>query len=268
MITSVFRATLWERRRSIVWWVIGMVSLAGLTVAFYPSIRSDTASFEALIDSIPEGLMSVFGMDDASALTTATGLVNSRLYSGIGPVILAVLGIGMGTAAIAGEEERGTLNLLMAQPVGRSRVIIDKTAAAVVLITAVVAAMFLTLLILNPIVELEFSIVNMLAANVSLGALTLVFFGLALAIGAITGNRSLTVGIASGMTAAAFFINGLAPLVDELAWMQRLTPFYWLQEPNPLANGFHVGWLALMIVVSAVLVVIAIWGFERRDIDV
>ena len=97
MLNSIFAKTLWDRRVSIGWWTVGMVALAGLTVAFYPSIRNDTESFESLFDSFPPELLSVFGIEDAASLVTATGLVNSRLYSGIGPIILAVLGISIGT---------------------------------------------------------------------------------------------------------------------------------------------------------------------------
>ena len=129
--TTVFRKALWDRRRSIVWWAIGMAALAGITVAFYPSIRDDAEGFESLFDSMPEGLLNMFGIDSAAELVTATGLVNSRIYAGIGPLILAVLGISLGTAAVAGEEQDGTLDLLLAQPVSRTRIVLAKAAAAV-----------------------------------------------------------------------------------------------------------------------------------------
>lgn len=266
MLDSIFAKTIWERRRSIAWWMLGMVALAGLTVAFYPSIRDDAESFETLFESFPPELLSVFGIEDAASLVTATGLVNSRLYSGIGPVILAVLGISIGAAAIVGEEERGTLNLLLAQPVTRAQIVVEKSVAAAVLIGAVAAALFLTLSVLNPLVDLDFRFSGILAANVTLWLFAMGFCLFTLALGAITGRRSLTIGIAAGTTATMFFINGLAPLVDEITWMQKLTPFYWLQDPNPLANGFDLAALAIFVVTIAVMLGAAIWGFDRRDI--
>ena len=268
MTDSVFRTALWERRRSIIWWAVGLVALATITIAFVPTIRNDAEAFVSLFDAMPEGLLSVFGIEDASALVTAVGLVNSRLYTGIGPVIVAVLGIGMGVAAVAGEEDRGTLNLLMAQPVTRTSVILQKTAAAAVLIGAVMAALLVTLLIFNPIVDLEFGFEQMVAANVGLGLIAFVFYAFALAVGATTGRRGLTVGVSAAFTAATFFINGFAPLVEDLEWAQRLTPFFWLQEPNPLADGFAFGWFGLMLLVALALIAVAIVGFNRRDIDV
>lgn len=266
MLDSIFAKTIWERRRSTLWWVLGLVALAGLTVAFFPSIRDDAESFESLFDSFPPELLSIFGIDDPASLVTATGLVNSRLYAGIGPVILAVLGITIGTAAIAGEEEQGTLNLLLAQPVSRAQIVVEKAVAAAVLIGMVAVALFLTLSALNPLVGLDFRFSGILAANLTLWLFAMVFCLFTLAVGAVTGNRSLTVGVAAGTTAALFFVNGLAPLVDQIAWMQKLTPFYWLSNPNPLANGFDVAAIAIFVILSLLLLGVAIWGFDRRDI--
>lgn len=266
MLNSIFATTLWERRRSIIWWVAGMVALAGLTVAFYPSIRDDAESFEDLFEAFPSELLSVFGIEDAASLVTATGLVNSRLYAGIGPVIVAALGISLGTAAVAGEEDRGTLGLLLAQPVTRTQIIIEKFAAAAVLIFVVMVALFLTLLVLDPVVDLGFSLSGLFGANATLGLFALLFCALALAIGSITGNRGLTIGASAATVGGLFFVNGLAPLVDEVAWVAELTPFHWLQDPNPLANGLDMVAVLLFAVVTAALVGASVWGLNRRDI--
>lgn len=268
MLGSIFTKTIWERRRSITWWMLGMGALAAVTVAFYPSIRGDAEAFESLFESFPEGLLSVFGIEDAASLVTATGLVNSRLYAGIGPVVVAVLGIALGTSAIVGEEEAGTLDLLLAQPVSRNQIVVEKLAAAAVLVTGVVVTLFVVLAVANPILDLELTFWGMLSANLALGLFGMVFVAFALAAGAVTGNRGLTVGLSAGATAGLFFVNGLAPLVDETAWLQRLTPFFWLQDPNPLANGLDP-WATVVLLASlAVLVGVAVWGFNRRDIAV
>lgn len=268
MTSSVWAKTVWERRRSTLWWTLGMMFLAAGTIAFYPSIRSDTESFTELFESMPEGLTSVFGIDDTAALVTPAGFVNSRMYSGIGPVILAAFGIALGTAAIVGEEDRGTLNLLLAQPVSRTRLIVEKFAATIISTIVLCLGILLTLVVLNPVVDLGFSLTNMVAANLGLSLMTLVFGAFTLALGAISGNRGLTVGLAASVTALAFFVNGLAPLVDSIAWTQKLSPFHWLQGPNRLATGFNAGYSLLMVAVIAVFVLAAIWGLNRRDIDV
>ncbi len=124
------------------------------------------------------------------------------------------------------------------------------------------------MVIANPIVDLEFSLGNMIASNFELALLALVFGSLALAVGGMTGRRGVTNGVAAGTTVATFFINGLAGLVDWLQGAQKITPFYWLQRSDPLANGLSIEDTLIMLVVIGVFVGIAVWGFERRDVTV
>ncbi len=264
----VFRQMLAERRRSTLWWTLGLVALGAITVAFVPSVRQDGEALIELFDSLPQGLMAAFGIEDAQALVTAEGLINSRLYAGIGPVLVAVFGIALGVGAVVGPEDRGTLNLLLAQPVRRATVLLEAFAAAVVLTLVVCASLWLLLVVSDPLLDLELSQTGMVAANVGLALVALVFCALALAVGGVTGNRGLTVGVTAAVTVAAFFLNGLAAVVDDIAWTRWLSPFHWLQGPNPLANGFAWGEFALLLATVIVLLTVAVIGFERRDIDV
>ncbi len=264
----VLKMAFWQIRRSTFWWAFGLAVLGALTIAFVPTITEDTESFQALFENMPDGLLAVFGIEDAAALGTAVGLVNSRLYTGFGPALVSVLGIMLGVGTLVGEEDRGTLNMLASHPVSRTRLVTEKFVACALSLLIVGLVLLATVAAGNYLLDLDFAVENMAAANLGLVLLGLVFTALALALGAITGRRSLTVGLAAALSAAAFFVNGLAPLVDQLGWAQQLSPYFWLQEPNPLANGFAWSWLALSAGVSVGLFVVALIAFNNRDIDV
>lgn len=55
----------------------------------------------------------MLGIDDVIGLTSAAGYLHARLFSTILPVVLLVFGIGLGTRALAGAEEDGTLELTL-----------------------------------------------------------------------------------------------------------------------------------------------------------
>lgn len=267
MLRSVLTKTIWERRTSTLWWLVGLLTLALTTVAFYPSIRADQEAFTQLFEALPEGLLSVFGVDDASVLASPVGFINSRLYSSVGAIVLVIFAISAGTAAIAGEEDQRTMDLLLSLPIDRSRLVFEKFFAMTVMTFGLAASMFVVLVISNPIIDLDLSMAGMVAANVGVGLLALTFGTLALAIGGITGRRGLALGAPTGLAILTFFLHGLAPLVDSIAWTQRLTPFYWFGRSTPLANGFDVGFLLLLGTVGLTLAA-AGWGFSRRDVGV
>ena len=213
-------------------------------------------------------MMSFFGGSEVAELLTPAGFLNSRVNASIGSIVLAVFAISIGTAAIAGEEDRRTMDLLLATPTPRFRIVLERFAAMKVLVFLVAIAVLVVMAVGSSLFDMELSIANMVASNFMLALLALVFGSLALAVGGLTGRRSITIAVAAGTTVATYFINGLAELVDSLKGLQKITPFYWLQRANPLANGLSIEDTLIMVATIAAFVGLALWGFQRRDISV
>lgn len=267
MLRSVYAKTIWDRRRGLVWWLVGLVALAGITVAFWPSLERDADSFIQLFENLPDGFLAAFGVEDAAELVTPVGFINSRLYGSIGTLIVIFFAISMGTQALAGEEDRGTMDLLLSHPIARRRIVLEKWLSMGTLTALLALTLLVVLLLSNPAFGLEFTMLGMLAANGGLALIGIFFGTLALAIGALTGNRGLTIGVSAGAAIATFFVHGLAPLVDSIAWTQKLSPFYWFLGSTPLENGFDPLFIGLLAGIAVALAV-ALLAFERRDVSV
>jgi ABC-2 type transport system permease protein len=264
MLGSVFGKTVWDRRRGFVWWAVGLLAITGITVAFWPTLQRDSDALMELMESLPEGMLNLFGASEAVEFLTGPGFVNSRVYASVGSFIVIFFAISMGTAAVAGEEDKGTMDLLLANPIPRDRVVLETFAAQAFLTTVLAALVAGLLLVTDPMLDVGLPIGGVIAASTGMILLALSFGSLALMVGALTGKRGLTVGVASGAAIATFFINGLAPLIDSIRWTQKLTPFYWLLDHNPLANGFRWQLLVLAAGIGFFLAT-ALWGFRRRD---
>ncbi|MFQ5966094.1 MAG: ABC transporter permease subunit [Acidimicrobiia bacterium] len=267
MLRSVYGKTAWERRRSVWGWMGGMTLIAVAIIAFYPSIAGGGQdAFAALMEAMPPELLALFGITDPSALLTGAGFVSSRVYSSVGLILMLIFTIGMGTAALAGEEDKGTADLLLAHPLARRRTVTKKFLAMFTLVAGIMVGLFAVIFVGNLIVDLEITIEGMVAANVGLALISLLFGSVALAVGAWKGRPGLATGMAGGLAIALFFLNGLAAAVDPLEGLRPLSPFYWyLGESTPLATGFSAAFwlLAAGVVVFLGLAVIL---FRRRDI--
>lgn len=267
MLRSVFAKRIWDRKRGYIWWTAGLGTLTLITAGFWPSIDQGAEDFRKLLENMPQGILSLFGSADAAALLTPSGFLNTRLYASIGAIVICLFAASMGTAAIAGEEKEGTLDLLLAQPLSRARVMLESFAATATLTFGLALAVGAILLILNPMVDTGLSIWNILWATIGVTILGLVFGATALALGGLGAGRGTVIGVSSGLVLGTWFINGLAPLVSELAWLQKVTPFYWFLETKPLDGGLGVELLLLVAVVGA-LIGLAVWSFDGRDIAV
>lgn len=56
----------------------------------------------------------------------------------VAPMLIIILGIALGSDAIAGEEERKTMDLLLSNPISRSRIVLEKFLAMTSIILIVI----------------------------------------------------------------------------------------------------------------------------------
>jgi ABC-2 type transport system permease protein len=263
MPTEVLAEALKERRRSILWWVLGVAALVALTVAFYPSVRDDPALSDYAED-LPESLRGLFAGGELD-LASPTGYLNSQIFSLMAPLILLIFAIGAGAGAVAGEEERGTLDLVLAHPVRRRDYVLQRFLALLVLVAVLALALLSTVAVGSWLVDLEIGFGKLLAASVSVGLLALLFGAVALAAGAIRPGRARAIAVAAGVAVAAWLLDGLGQAVAALDGWRPVSPYYQAIGTGPLREGAPwTGW-GILAAATAVLVVAAAAGLERRD---
>ena len=137
MLNNVFLKTLWDQRRSLMWWGIGMTVISLITMLFFPSLSDAPELNELLGDE--KSLMRAF-VGDITDLTSPEGFLNSQLFFMLIPLLFLGFAITQGSGAIAGEEEKGTLDLLMSSPVTRRHVLVHKWAAMLTTILVLAVA--------------------------------------------------------------------------------------------------------------------------------
>jgi ABC-2 type transport system permease protein len=109
---------------------------------------------------------------------------------------------------------------------------------------------------------------QLLAATFSTGLLALDFGTLALFLGCLRGNRGMSLGISAALAVATYFLNSLATMVETLKHYRFLSPFYHHVDPNPLLNGLSLEHTLVLAGLTAVLFLLSIPAFKRRDIGV
>jgi len=71
--------------------------------------------------------------------------------------------------------------------------------------------------------------------------------------------------LAAGVVTAAWMLDGLGQAVDALDPWRPLSPYY--QALGPLRNGAPWGHWALLVVLTVIVLALAAWGLERRDLE-
>jgi ABC-2 type transport system permease protein len=216
------------------------------------------------MEAYPKEIMDAMGITD---LTSPEGYLGGTTYGILGPVLILVFASSLGARAIAGEEEAGRLEVLLAHPVTRWRVVIERAAAMLVALALAGLVLLLGMIVMAGVAEFaSIGVANLAAASGQLVLLGLFFGTLALAVGALTGRRGLALGVVAIVGVLTYFANNLGPSVDWLAWSQDVSPFHYYSGGEPLRNGFQLMDSLVLLGASLLLVAVAVIGFERRDV--
>ena len=265
MLRNIALKSLRDIRRGFLWWSLGLAGFVALIVSVYPTVHSNPA-LENLSEDYPKALQAFIAFGGAVDYASAAGYLGIELFSLMVPLLLLVAAIGTGAGSIAGEEERGTLELLLANPVSRTKIVLEKTAALVLEIAGLGLVLWLALWIGALLANMDISAGHLAAATLSAVLLALAFGTIAVLLGAATGRRTVAVGLTAAAAVAAYLVNGLAPLVHALEVPQKLSPFYHYAVGDPLRNGVSFTHLAVLVAIAVVATALAPWFFSRRDV--
>jgi ABC-2 type transport system permease protein len=261
---TIVTKSLWEARRSLVGWTLSVSAVATMYAAFWPTIN--TPQMQQAMASYPKALLEAMNYTD---LTSAAGYVGSAVYGLLVAALVTVFTIAKGARAVAGEEEEGLLDLLLAHPVGRGQVALQRFAALVVEMVVIAVVLWLAMVAISGPAKLE----GITAGNYAAACLQLTLFGLAIgsvafAVGAATGKRGWAVSTASAVAVLGYLANGVFPQFEPLSWTRDVTPWNWYLGGAPLRHGLQVADCGLLLAMTVVFVTAGTWVFTRRDVGV
>jgi len=250
-------------RRGLAVWCAALVGLTALYSALWPGLR-DQPGYAQVVRSLPAVLRSLLATAD---LTTAAGYVQAELFGLTAPLVVVAYAV-TSAAGLAADEERGRLDLLLAQPVSRTGVLLGR-AGATALGTAVLAGVTGgALLVAGALGGPRLPVGHVAAAALHLGLLGWVFGALATAVAGATGRLTASRAVPGVLAVLAYVLNGVAPLAGWPAAVRDLSPFAQYAAGPPLVAGVSGSGVVIALGTSAVLLAVPLVAFRRRDIGI
>lgn len=259
---NLLKHELRSRLGAMVGWGIGLALFGTLYIVIFPemsdqiSVLADLSIYRAL------------GMDMGSF----EGFIASSVIQFI-PIVLGIYVIITSTDTLAGEEDRGTLELLVTMPLHRWQIVCMKALAIAIIsflilvITGVGNA--LALHIIKSWFEVDVLPLQFFVVILSSWPLMLAFIMIGLFLGAFMPNRR-----AASLTMTVFFIvsyfgKSLTGLLAALETIQHLSLFYYFDaSATVFATGVRAGDVVVLLVVATVFLVLALLSFQRRNVTV
>jgi ABC-type transport system involved in multi-copper enzyme maturation permease subunit len=187
------------------------------------------------------------------------------------PIVIALLGviaIGTGALAIAGERQRGTLEVLLARPLDRRAVFMTHYAALFGLLMLLIAALLIGMVV--------GAATQGMIADIALGTLPLVwvnwlflwlaFAAFSLAASATFDRTGPAIGLSLAYLLVNYFLEILGSLWTDVAWSQEYSLFHHFQVSEIIAGAADPADIIILVVAIAIPLAWGVIVFPRRDL--
>ena len=250
--------------RAVIIWGVALGLLSLVTVAFFPSLEDQGEQLNELIKSYPPEMRELFGMSEDTDLTTIEGFLASQVFSFMAPLALSFFPILASAGAIAGAEERGTIDVLLGNPIPRWQLVVGNFVATAISLLGIVAILGLFTWVPAVLLDIDLSLEKTAEAVLNLWPLCISFGGLAMLCSALFHRRVLAIAIPGAVLVAMYFANALGNVVEDLEDAQPFTAFYYYG--SAIEDGIDWANFGGLTLAALLLVLLAVLAFGRRDI--
>lgn len=238
----------------------GVLGLLGaMYVALFPSMGSELDQY---MESLPEGMKAFF--PSVGATGSVEAWLNMELFSLTAPLALPFFLLIIGARAIAGREERGTMDLLLSNPVPRWVLVAATYLTMVAALLVALVPLFVLTWLPSLTVDVQLSAWSLAQGVLNLLPFCLFFGSLALLLSALVRRAALAIALPAAVLVGMYVLQGLANYSDKIEPLQPLSLFS--HYGSAIQEG--IDWLRFtaIVLLGLVLMALAMLAFHRRQI--
>lgn len=258
----------WElarRRMYLIWWCVGTTALVTLLMLVYPSIHHEAAQFSQVYQSLPESIRGFRG--GSGDITSPVGYLNGELYYITLPLLFIIMTVTLGSSILARDEQDRTLELLLARPVSRTRLLLAKALAGITAVVIVGGVSTAVTLVLARAVNIDMGSSKLLLASVFALLFSTSFGAVAFALSAASRlSRKAGVAIAVGASFGGYLLQSLSGVSDWIEKPAKLLPYHYYTPDQILQGNISRGLIVHLAGIFVVCAFVSWLGFRRRDI--
>ncbi len=274
MSLSFYRNVLTLGRVGVIAWSVVLVLWALLVVWIYPSLENTGVNFEDYLNAMPDQLRASMGIAgeaesalifDAGAFTYV-GFLNVEYISWL-PLLLGIYAVVYCGGLISKEVERGTLDVVLSQPVERTTFLLSKLAGFLTLALAATAFSAIAVLLGALTIGEDANAGNVVAVHAVSYLLVAAIAGYSTLASCVTLDPGRSLAVAGVLTALTYFANVLGSAIQAVGWVKYGSLFYYYDSLQVIAEG-AVNWtgIAVYVGVFVVTTLASLAVFRRKDL--
>ncbi len=252
--------TLRLQSRSVLVWGAALGLYSAAIVASFVTFEGSADQLNRLLEAYPEGLLEAFGITD---LGDVRNYMQSQVFI-LAPLALAFFPILASANAIAGAEERGTIDVLLGNPLPRWQLVVGSFAATAISLLGILAIVGLLTWGAAVLVDVDLSLESTVDAVLNMWPVCLFFGGLAMLGSALFHRRALAIALPSFVLFAMYLVDAVGRASEDLEDLRPYSVFYYYG--SAIENGIDWGNFAGVTGAAILFVALAVLAFRGRNI--
>ena len=264
---TLFTKTIKKSLISLLIYTTISVAFVWMYVALFPSIFKEREKLKEAFEAYPEGLLQAFAIEIDTFVGSLEGFMAGEYFSFLWPIILIILVITFASAAIAGEIDKGTIELLLAQPISRLKIFLAKYFSGLSIITAFVFLSNFSVVPFATLHNVDYRIQNYLAVSIIGFLFAFAIFGICIMISSFSSTRGRPAAITGGMLIIMYGLNLFSSFQESLSSLKYASFFHYYDFNSAVVDN-HIDILnvTLFLAVGIISAIIGAVIFIKRDI--
>jgi len=265
---TIFSRILSDRKISILVYCLTGVAFLWMFIAIYPIVEEQASVIMELFEGMPENFLKAFGADSAS-FTTFEGFLAAKQYSATWPIMVILLLVALAGTVIAGEIEKGSIEISLSNPVSRLKIFFGRYFAGLVSLIAFTFFSVFSLVPLASINDIDIGFGNVVKLSIITFLFGLTVLSLAMLISSIFSEKNRVYMAVGGVMVVMYMVNIVALIKQDIDYIKYASFFNYLETNGALILN-EIGNISIIVfaICTIVFTTIGAYWFNKRDIAV
>lgn len=236
-------------------------------VAMWPSFSKETEKLLELADAFPEDLMKAMNIDIAVMFGSMEGFIAGEHFSIIWPIIIIILTLTYASAAIAGEIDKGTIELLLSQPISRLKIFLAKYFSGLLIITSFILLSNFSVVPFALLHNVDLQIQNFLTISILGFLFAFAIYGVCIMLSSFSSSRGRPMAITGGLLIIMYALNVFSAFQESVENIKYLSFFHYYDfSAAAINNQLNALNIVVFLMVGVLTPIIGAIIFVKRDI--
>lgn len=250
-------------------YIISGLAFLEMYISMFPSAQKQAESMKEIIKSY-EPMLKAMNLDP-STLTYEylESFLATEMYSFLFPILSIIFVTSLANYSLAGEIEKGNIELTLAQPVSRIKIFFARYFTAAFYLLLLTASIVFAVVPLAKFHNISYSFENYVTTFVASYLFALAIMSFAFFASSLFSERGKSSFLVGGSVILMYVINVISALKENLKDIQYFSIFHYYNASSIVVKNTYVDYSILYFLgVTIVFTALGAYIFNKRDIAV